>query len=45
MPSGFQFACTQVELTWQKLVFWAVCFYSGADKGNPHVLGGDIMLV
>lgn len=33
------------DLTWKELVLWLACFYSGADKGNPHVLGCYIVLV
>ena len=32
-------------LTWQELILWLACFYSGAYKGNPHVLGRYIVLV
>ena len=33
------------HLTWKELILWLACFHSGADKGNPHVLGCYIVLV
>ena len=33
------------KLTWQQLILWLARLYCCADKGNPHVLGCNIVLV
>ena len=38
-------AASQEDPTWQELILWLAGFDSGADKGNPHVLGCHIVLV